>query len=164
MRGEVSTNTAGTMRGARLPGRCRAAFGAGVLAAVLLAGCAGVPSQEMSDARRALAAAREADARELAPASLERATLALDEATRALRSGEYADARRFALQAHEEAVLTRELAALSAQTARAIAVAREAGRPWQGAEALLREAERSSQAGDTARAVQFALRARELVR
>lgn len=131
---------------------------------LMLTACAGVPSQEMSDARRALDAAREAHARELAPASLERAAAALDGATLSLRVGDYADARKLAALAHEEAILSRELASRVAETSQAISAARAAGRPWQGAQELLREAESASRTGDTARAVQIATRALDLVR
>lgn len=137
----------------------------GALCGVLmLAACAGVPSQQMSDARLALDAARQAHAQQHAPAALERANSALEGAARALRSGEYGDARRLAERARDEAIVARELAVRVAQVSAAIDAARAAGRPWQGAENLLREARSVSKAGDTARAVRIATRAMDLVR
>lgn len=135
-----------------------------VLGFAMLAACASVPSQEMSDARRAIDAARDAHAQELAPASLRRADSALDSATLALRSGNYEDARNLARLARDEAILSRELASRVAAAVQGIDAARTAGRPWQGAASLLREAEAVSTAGDTARAVQMAARAMELLR
>jgi len=134
------------------------------LVLVMLAACASVPSQEMSDARRALDAARDARAQQHAPASLERAALALERAALALRAGDYDDARTLADAARAEAILARELAARVAEAEQAIAAARAAGRPWQGGASLLREAESTSRAGDTARAVQMAARALYLLR
>lgn len=81
-----------------------------------LAGCASNPPvQEMSDARQAIEAAREAQAEVYAPGSLHHAENYLDEATRGLESGSYAAAReaalaakRAAMQARSEAVQAKE--------------------------------------------------------
>jgi hypothetical protein len=142
-----------------------AAVRAGAAAvALLLAACAGVPSQEMSDARRALDAAREAHAQQHARASYERAASALEDATQALGAARYEDARQQAEAARKEAILSRELATRVAEVVSAIDAVRAAGGPWQGAESLLREAEATSRAGDTARAAQIAARALTLLR
>ena len=135
-----------------------------MLASVLLAGCAAVPSQEMSDARRALDAAREANAPELAPMAMARADGALQEASAALRAGQYDRARARAGMAREAAILARELAARITAVEAGIAAAREAGRPWQGAQEMLRQARIVSRDGDTPRALAIAERAEALLR
>ncbi|MFM7066055.1 MAG: DUF4398 domain-containing protein [Gammaproteobacteria bacterium] len=64
-----------------------------------LAGCAGLPAQEMSDARQAIRVARDAGAQRVAPATLEDAQARLQRAEVALRAGEYREARREASEA-----------------------------------------------------------------
>ena len=135
----------------------------GLALLLLLAGCAGVPSQEMSDARRAVGAARDADASQHAPSALSRASRALDGATRALRAGNYDAARELAGAARTEAMAARELAARVADIQAAIKAARRDGRAWEGARALLEEARQASRDGDTGRALAIAERARALL-
>ena len=89
-----------------------AGFGYG-LAVVLLfvvAGCVtSPPVQEMSDARQAIAAAKDAGAEQAAAEDLRMAEAFLDSAQRKLSEKAYAQARRDAIQAKERA-----LAALAA--------------------------------------------------
>ena len=73
-----------------------------VLGASLVA-CAGLPAQEMSDARQALRAAREAGAQRAAPATLADAQTRLLRAEAALRLHDYREARREAMEASERA-------------------------------------------------------------
>lgn len=88
-----------------MPVYCRPARATLLLAVILLAACSrSPPVQEMSDARQAIAAARDAGARGLAPAELASAEQRLGDAERYLRSGGYGQARRAALAAREEAV------------------------------------------------------------
>ncbi len=84
-----------------------------VVLAVSLTGCATAPPvQEMSDARQAIAAAREAGAAELAPAELSQAEALLDGAEEYLEVGtsaSYWQAKKNAISAKEvafEALLT----------------------------------------------------------
>jgi hypothetical protein len=71
----------------------------------LVAACAlAPPAQEMTDARLAVAAAREAGAARYAPAILTVAEQRLSDAEQALRSGRYGTARRAALAARAQAV------------------------------------------------------------
>jgi len=70
----------------------------------LLAACAGVPVQEMSDARQAVEAAREAGAREYAPDELQAAENLLQRAEEALTEGYYRQAREDAEAARAQAV------------------------------------------------------------
>ncbi len=84
----------------------------GLLIAILFiaAGCGTAPPvQEMSDARQAIAAAKDAGAAQMAPEDLRMAEAFLDSAQRKLSERAYAQARRDALQAKNRA-----LAALAA--------------------------------------------------
>ena len=79
----------------------------GLLLAILfaLAGCiGGPPVQEMSDARQAISAAREAGASDAAPEELRAAEDYLDSALRNLTRKEYGLARDDALEAKDKAV------------------------------------------------------------
>jgi hypothetical protein len=64
-----------------------------------LTACAGVPAQEMSDARQAIRAARAAGAQKAAPATLADAQHRLEVAEEALRQRDFREARRAAEQA-----------------------------------------------------------------
>jgi hypothetical protein len=78
---------------------------------LLFAGCAVAPPvQEMSDARQAIRAAREAHADRLAPQALSNAERFLDKATNRLGDGAYLEARQAALSAKDEAVRARDIA------------------------------------------------------
>ena len=80
-----------------------------LLGALLLCACGILPPvQEMSDARQAIRAAIDADARRLAPRDLKQAEGFLDQASRSLESGAYEEARRKALAAKEQAVQARD--------------------------------------------------------
>ncbi len=79
-------------------------FFAGLLSVGLLSACAGVPVQEMSDARQAVEAARQADARIYAPEELQAAENLLQRAEEALTEGYYRQAREDAEAAREQAV------------------------------------------------------------
>lgn len=74
-----------------------------VLAALLQACATAPPVQEMSDARQAIAAAREAGAAELAPATLLSAEESLAQAEQQLQNGIWWAARKSALNARESA-------------------------------------------------------------
>jgi hypothetical protein len=95
--------------------KAEAFFGASaraLLIAILLiaTGCGTAPPvQEMSDARQAIAAARDAGAEQAAAEDLRMAEAFLDSAQRKLSEKAYAQARRDALQAKDRA-----LAALAA--------------------------------------------------
>lgn len=80
---------------------------AGALTAMLLVVSAcetAPPVQEMSDARQAIAVARESGAAELATVELVEAERYLQTAEQKLDAAEYAQARRAALQAKQRAV------------------------------------------------------------
>lgn len=90
------------------PGKCARGI---LLVAFLLGGCAGVPYQQMSDARQAVEAARpvvadQPDER----ARLQEAQAMLARAEEHLHAGEYAQARRLAEQARDLAIAARRSA------------------------------------------------------
>ena len=68
-----------------------------------LAACAGAPVQEMSNARQAIKAARDAGAGNKAPAKLSEAEALLDRAEDNLQKRAYRDARRDAIAARGKA-------------------------------------------------------------
>ena len=88
--------------------RFRCACLAALIATTL--GCVQAPVQEMSDARQALAAAREVARDDLDRADIERAEQLLDDAEAALEAGRYSDARIDAGSAREMAIEVRERA------------------------------------------------------
>ena len=76
-----------------------------LIAIVLIAGCGTTPPvQEMSDARQAIAAAKEAGAEQSGAEDLRAAEAFLDSAQRKLSERAYAQARRDALQAKGKAL------------------------------------------------------------
>jgi hypothetical protein len=66
--------------------------------------CAAAPVQEMSNARQAIKAARDAGAERLAPDKLSEAQALLEQAETNLQNRSYRDARRNAVAAHGRAV------------------------------------------------------------
>lgn len=87
----------------RLPGGARPLI-VTVLVCLLAACQTGPPVQEMSDARQAIAVAREAGAADLAPEELRAAEAFLDSAQRKLSERAYSQARYDALQAKNRAL------------------------------------------------------------
>lgn len=78
----------------------------GLLLALLCAGaagCAGAPVQEMSNARQAIKAARDAGAERAAPEQFSEARSLLEQAETSLQKGAYDDARRSAIAAKTKA-------------------------------------------------------------
>ena len=86
-----------------VPGRLRMALSGFLLAAVACT-TAGPPVQEMSDARQAIAAAREAGAATYAGEGLRAAESHLAQAESQLQQHLYRDARKLALGAKESAI------------------------------------------------------------
>lgn len=68
-----------------------------------LTACAGAPVQEMSNARQAIKAARDAGASKAAPDKLTEAEALLDRAEESLQKGDYREARRDAIAARSKA-------------------------------------------------------------
>ena len=80
------------------------------LTAVGLPACAGAPVQEMSNARQAIKAARDAGAERIAPQVLGEAQSLLQQAEDSLQKRAYRDARRDAVAAHHKAAEALETA------------------------------------------------------
>jgi acyl-CoA synthetase (AMP-forming)/AMP-acid ligase II len=80
------------------------------LAAMQLAGCAGVPVQEMSNARQAVHAAQKAGGAKYAPETMAEAEKLLASAKANLKKGEYRPARDEAELAREKAMEARRQA------------------------------------------------------
>ncbi|MCV6637094.1 DUF4398 domain-containing protein [Candidatus Albibeggiatoa sp. nov. NOAA] len=74
-----------------------------------LIGCAGIPTQEMSDARLALKAAHKAHADYYVPENIAQAQDTLNQAEQALSQGQFSKARQNALLAKEQAVKAYEM-------------------------------------------------------
>jgi hypothetical protein len=74
-----------------------------LLIALGLTACAGAPVQEMSNARQAIRAARDAGAAKSAPQTLSEAQSLLDRAENNLQRREYREARRDAIAARDKA-------------------------------------------------------------
>jgi hypothetical protein len=88
-----------------------------IVSVIAVAACtAGPPVQEMSDARQAIAVAREAGAAELAPADLREAEAYLESAQQNLSRRAYKDARTDAVQAKLKALDALASAENSAET------------------------------------------------
>ncbi len=80
-----------------------------LLLPLVVAGCAVAPPiQEMSDARQAIKAAREAHAEQHAVQPLRNAEIFMNKATEELQHGDYVEARKSAVAAKEEAVRARD--------------------------------------------------------
>ena len=132
--------------------------------ALLLSACASVPSQEMSDARRALDAAEQAEARRLLPLAMKRATTTLESANSALRAGQYDEARQLARKARDEAIAVRVLAGRSEAIRQGVASARAQGRAWQDMDQLMQRAIALSRDGDIKGALSVSEKAIEMLR
>lgn len=124
-----------------------------LLLPLLLAACSGLPTQEMSEARRALQAARAVDAGSLLPFQVARAQSLLDSAEAALARSAHAEARQEAVAAKSVALEARELALALAEARRALA-ALPPGAPSSDALAASFEAALSAAAaGDSVQAL-----------
>ncbi len=77
------------------------------IATLLSVGCTTAPVQEMSDARQAIAAARDADAARRTPVLLDSAEQSLQEAQQQLKNYYYTEARKRAIVAKAQAVQAR---------------------------------------------------------
>ena len=122
----------------------------------LLCGCASVPTQEMSDARQALQAARAAGAERDAPDTLRNTKRLLSGAEQALAFGDYQRARREAISAKEEAIKARTMAVAIGQAKVALANAQAQGHQLPVAVQTLRDAEAAARLGDASTAVRLA--------
>ncbi len=80
-----------------------------LMAYAMVAGCAGAPIQEMSDARQAIRAAERAGAAKYAPEPLAEAKKLVEQARAQMQQREYRDARYAAEEARTKAVQARRI-------------------------------------------------------
>lgn len=123
---------------------------------VAIAGCASAPTQEMSDARLALGAAREAGAESHAPSNLDGAERLLARAENALEAGNYELARQDAIAVRERAITARNIAEAIGRAKETLKQAQAAGAPWRVASSLLAQAEAAARRRDAGAAIEFA--------
>ncbi len=138
-----------------------ARLAAPILALAMLAACSHAPPiQEMSDARQALQAAREAGAGSFARPTLDQAEGRLSQAERSIKADDYLEARTEAMAAKEGAVSARRLtlALRAAQTS--VEGAERAGVQVAPARADLDQARAAAAAGSAGPATELAERAR----
>jgi hypothetical protein len=83
---------------------------AALLVAPLVVGCAGMPLQQMSDARQAIRAAERAGAEKHAPKLLEDARALVESARESMHKGDYREARDDAELARAKAMEARRMA------------------------------------------------------
>jgi hypothetical protein len=128
-------------------------------AALALGACAGAPTQEMSDARQALGAARDADAPRHAPGAYGQAVAHMEAAATSLQDGAYEVARERALAARSAAIDARRVAAAIGDAVRALGQAGGEGAARADAARLLEQARRAAARGDAEAAIDLAGRA-----
>jgi len=127
----------------------------------MVAGCATAPMQEMSDARQAVQAAREAGATLHTPVAMDNAERDLSQAENKLRKRDYDSARDEALAAKQQAVKTRNMALAISQAKEAMVKAEQMGVAMQTARDWLSQAEAASAAGNEEEALRTAQQARQ---
>jgi uncharacterized lipoprotein YmbA len=133
-----------------------------VVSMLLLAACASAPTQEMSDARQAVRAARDAGAERHAPVTLQDAESKLDSAGMALHSHDYRQARKNAVAAKTSAINAQDMAYAIGSATAAVDKARQHGVLSREAEELLNKAHRVASEGDVQMAVRLANEAKNL--
>ncbi|MDX1251737.1 MAG: LysM peptidoglycan-binding domain-containing protein [Gammaproteobacteria bacterium] len=129
---------------------------------VVAGGCASVPpTQEMSDARQALDAAREADASRYAPRAMKGANQLLSQAEQKLEAGAFKQAQESALAAKQEASRARAMAAALGAAKTALREAAADGALSAEAQTLLQQAEVAASADDEKSTVRLAGEAKQ---
>ena len=127
----------------------------GLVLAVVV-GCATAPTQEMSDARQAIQAARDAGAEEHAPEVLDNAQSLLAKAERSIADSLYEPARADAVAAKKEAVKARNIALAIGAAQAVLDEAKSLGAEWRESRKLLDKASEAAKAGDEETAVKLA--------
>lgn len=134
------------------------------LVALVLVGCAAVPTQELSDARQAIQAAEAADARTYALQRYNAASGELASAEQSVEAGSYSAAKEQAIAAKTLALSARNIALALSRADKAIAEARSLGALWRDTEALYAQAQQAADAGDESQAVLLAGKAEQQAR
>ncbi len=91
-----------------------------IVGMALLAGCAGAPTQEMSDARQAVSAAHDVGAAEHARENVQHAEALLNKAEHEFKRGDFGGARDDAEAARVEAIKAQDIAQVMSATKRAL--------------------------------------------
>ena len=130
----------------------------------IMAGCATAPTQEMSDARQAVQAAKEAGAAAHAPGVMGNAEQQLSEAERALRGRNYESARDGAVAARQEALKARNMTLALNQAKDAVAEAEQLGAASPAAHEWLAKLEAASAAGNEEEALRAGQEAKQQAR
>ena len=127
-------------------------------ASLLLGGCAtsGPPTQEMSDARQALDAARQVNAASHVPETLQDAQSLLSQAEEKLGEGAFAQAQHDALAAKAEATKARTMASAISEAKAALREAEAVDALSGGAMGLLQQAEAAALMDDDKATVRLA--------
>lgn len=133
-----------------------------VFACLLLAACATAPTQEMSDARQSVQAARDAGAGKYASANLRNAEEYLRKAERELELRFFSRARHDAIVAKSEALKARNVALAIKAAEAAIAASTAPSETLSRAQERLREAREAAARGKTRRALALASEAKKL--
>lgn len=126
-----------------------------------LAGCATAPMQEMSDARQALQAARDADAGAFVPKRYSEAEQRLLRAEKRLSSRDYKSARDNALTARREAIAARNMALAISQAKQVLVEVAAEKVLSQEARDWVTQAEAAAAAGDEETTMNTAARAKK---
>lgn len=137
--------------------------GPGVVAAVLLVACAAAPTQEMSDARQSVQAAREAGADSYAAHNLDNARDYLEQAERELELRYFSRARHDAIVARSEALKARNVALALRAAEAALEETSERHPGLEEARALFEDAREAARQGRDKKAIRLAEQARRKV-
>ncbi len=133
-----------------------------VVALLSLVACATAPTQEMSDARQAVQAAKEAGARQHVPELLKSAEQQLEQAGVGLHQHDYRTARKEALAARTHAFDAQEMALALAAAVKAADQARAIGVLSAETDVLLQQARQAASEGDVQVTVRLANEARNM--
>jgi hypothetical protein len=129
---------------------------------LLLSACATAPTQEMSDARQAVRAARDAGAYRHAPVTLKNAEDHLNSAGAGIHRRNFREARKDALAAKSDAINAQDMAHAIGSAASAVDEARQRGVLSAETEQLLLQAQKVASDGDVQMAIRLANEARDL--
>ena len=145
---QIMTRQATSRRAAKL-------LACATLAATVV-GCASVPTQALSEARRAVQAARGAGAETLLPAQFDTLREAVRRAVQTMEGGQNDLARTQAEQVKADALALRELALLLEQAKQTVARTEPGTVAATESHALMRQVQAALDEGDLDRATRFA--------
>jgi len=126
------------------------------LVLTVVMGCATAPTQEMSDARQAIQAAKDVGAEDHAAQVLRSAQGLLRRAEQSIEGGSYDLAREDAVASKKDAVKARNIALAIGDAAAVLDEASALGFEWRDSQKILGRARAAAQAGDEGSAVKMA--------